>query len=353
MTGKNERGANGTLYKLVSADKVPAGATTVPLGEPAEGDISGDPDDEVVAAAGEEAPAVTTDVTDAAPEFAQASPSSSVATPLPAASPAASVATGPVVVALLNETGHESGNATFAESPEGVSITVAVNELEPGEHGIHVHETGVCDATTPKFFSAGRHFDPDRTKHGGPPPADGHAGDLGNITVDDSRRGELSLTSDRSNLADLRDADGSALVIHRQPDDLKTNPEGNSGARTLCGVIFPPQKSIPGNNQTKATPTTDQAAAEPLESEIVVDMADIFFDPDRITIPADTDVRITLVNVGETVHNFAIEEQNVSVDVQPGDTAEEVLNLPPGSYEFVCDVPGHKQAGMVGVIAVQ
>jgi Cu-Zn family superoxide dismutase len=355
MTGKNEQGANGMLYKLVSADKIPEGATTVPLGEPARGDISGDPEEEVTETEGVEAPAATTNETEAALELAEATPASNAATPFPAASPTAGAPAAPVVVVLLNAKGRESGTATFAEGLDDVAITVTVKGMEAGEHGIHVHETGVCDATTtPRFFSAGRHFNPDRAKHGGPPPAaDGHAGDLGNITIDDNRGGELSLTSDRFTLADLQDGDGSALIIHQDPDDLKTNPEGNSGPRTLCGIIFPPQGSLPANNQPEATPNTDQAATEPLDSGIVVDMADIYFDPDRITIPADTEVRISLVNSGETVHNFTIEEQNVSVDLEPGDTTEEVLNLPRSSYEFICDIPGHKQAGMVGVIEVQ
>ena len=31
--------------------------------------------------------------------------------------------------------------------------------------------------------------------------------------------------------------DGSSLVIHAAPDDFKTDPTGNSGARVACGVI--------------------------------------------------------------------------------------------------------------------
>jgi Cu-Zn family superoxide dismutase len=33
------------------------------------------------------------------------------------------------------------------------------------------------------------------------------------------------------------DADGSAIVIHAQPDDQRTDPSGNSGARVLCGRL--------------------------------------------------------------------------------------------------------------------
>ncbi len=45
--------------------------------------------------------------------------------------------------------------------------------------------------------------------------------------------------------------------------------------------------------------------------------------------------------------------KDISVDVAPGDTASTIVNLPPGSYKFICNVPGHKQAGMNGVLVVK
>ncbi len=166
-----------------------------------------------------------------------------------------------VEVILRDVDGQEVGLATFAETPDGeVSIGVSVEGLEPGEHGIHVHETGVCDPEGDQpFASAGGHYNPTGTTHGGPSGAagsvpmgtpegvgtpgvtPGHAGDLGNILVDDSGRARLQLTTDQFELAELNDADGSALVIHADRDDLVTDPAGNSGPRIVCGVIFPPQ----------------------------------------------------------------------------------------------------------------
>ena len=53
--------------------------------------------------------------------------------------------------------------------------------------------------------------------------------------------GELYSTLVPANGADgqpaLKDADGSALVIHANPDDYKTQPIGAAGERIACAVI--------------------------------------------------------------------------------------------------------------------
>jgi len=166
----------------------------------------------------------------------------------------------PVTVALQNVDGLLAGSLTFSEDEPGmVSITGNIIGLEPGDHGIHVHETGACDPSGEKpFSSAGAHFNPTDAKHGGPPEAadeaatpmaspvsgEAHAGDLGNVTVGDDGIGRFSITTDRFTISpgetSLADGDGSAVVVHADADDLKTDPSGNSGDRLVCGVIFPP-----------------------------------------------------------------------------------------------------------------
>ena len=79
---------------------------------------------------------------------------------------------------------------------------------------------------------------------------------------------------------------------------------------------------------------------------------DIYFEPKEVTIPANTDVTFTLPNDGVTVHNFSIDALGISVDQAPGST-ETVINAPPGTYEYYCNVPGHKAAGMVGTLIVE
>jgi glucose/arabinose dehydrogenase/uncharacterized cupredoxin-like copper-binding protein len=104
------------------------------------------------------------------------------------------------------------------------------------------------------------------------------------------------------------------------------------------------------------TPTT--GAASPIASPSgagaqTITMVDIKFDPNALTIPANTDVTISLPNNGASMHNFSIDQLNISVDVQPGQTGSVTINAPAGTYEFYCNVPGHKAAGMVGTLTVQ
>ena len=88
---------------------------------------------------------------------------------------------------------------------------------------------------------------------------------------------------------------------------------------------------------------------------------DIFFKPNLATIPADTPVRVVLVNHGAALHNFSItdhknsdlENLNISVDTEPGKTSETTINAPEGTYYFYCDQPGHEQAGMFGYLEVK
>jgi Cu-Zn family superoxide dismutase len=63
-----------------------------------------------------------------------------------------------------------------------------------------------------------------------------HMGDLPNLVV--AANGAGSIVFDVAATADnLFDADGTAIVIHAGPDDERTDPSGNSGARVACAVL--------------------------------------------------------------------------------------------------------------------
>ena len=62
---------------------------------------------------------------------------------------------------------------------------------------------------------------------------------------------------------------------------------------------------------------------------------------------------VTLPNEGVTLHNFSLDALGISVDIAPGETKTVTINAPAGTYEYYCNVPGHKEAGMTGTLIVQ
>jgi len=115
-----------------------------------------------------------------------------------------------------------------------------------------------------------------------------------------------------------------------------------------------PSVATPAGSTTEATPAggEEQAAGQGAGNAVEVVAKDIFFEPKVLSIPADTDVTVQVPNQGVTLHNFSIDELGIDVDIAPGATEEVVINAPAGEYEFYCNVPGHKQAGMVGTLTV-
>ena len=113
-----------------------------------------------------------------------------------------------------------------------------------------------------------------------------------------------------------------------------------------------PKLTITVSDEGMATPAAEAAAAQSADAATIV-MRDIFFEPEEMTIPADTGVTFTLANEGVTLHNFSIDALDVSVDVDAGASKEVVIDAPAGTYEYYCNVPGHKAAGMVGTLTVE
>jgi Cu-Zn family superoxide dismutase len=140
---------------------------------------------------------------------------------------------------LRDSSGRVVGSAVLLQRGGGVRILIDLKGVAPGIKAVHIHEVGRCDP--PSFESAGAHFNPTKAEHGTANPRGPHAGDLPNITVDAKGEGHLEVTASRVTLergaASLFGAAGSALVVHEGPDDMRTDPEGNSGARIACGLI--------------------------------------------------------------------------------------------------------------------
>ena len=140
---------------------------------------------------------------------------------------------------LRNADGDAIGWARFTEDARGiVHVNVHVKGISPGAHGIHIHAVGSC---SPTFADAGGHHNPLGHQHGLDNPLGAHAGDLPVLIVNEEGVGHLNAITDLATLSPgpvgIFDADGSALVIHANPDDQVTDPTGNSGGRIACGAI--------------------------------------------------------------------------------------------------------------------
>ncbi len=140
---------------------------------------------------------------------------------------------------IADTEGATIGKVTFEQAPGGVLVSVDVTGLPPGGHGIHLHAVGSC---SPDFKASGGHINPEGVAHGLLNPGGGDNGDLPNLyaAADGSARAEFFTTRVSLKGADLPallDADGSAVIIHENPDDHMTQPIGGAGGRIACGVI--------------------------------------------------------------------------------------------------------------------
>ena len=128
------------------------------------------------------------------------------------------------------------GTVEFFATPMGVVVCTDVSGLPYDEdtprrsqiYGMHIHNTGKCTGTGEEPFSdAGPHFD----MSGGEHPY--HSGDLPPLFGNDGYAWGSVLT----NRFSPEDIMGRAVIIHRDADDMISQPAGASGERIACGII--------------------------------------------------------------------------------------------------------------------
>jgi Cu-Zn family superoxide dismutase len=144
----------------------------------------------------------------------------------------------PAAVANLEPTtgNNVRGTVTFTQDGDAVRVSANVTGLKPGaEHGFHVHEKGDCSSGD--GMSTGGHFNPDGKPHGAQSSAH-HAGDMPALVADSYGNAAASFTLRGVSVAGgAADLVGKGLIVHRDPDDYRTQPTGNAGPRVACAVI--------------------------------------------------------------------------------------------------------------------
>ncbi len=130
-----------------------------------------------------------------------------------------------------------TGTVTFTQTDDKVLVVADITGLAPNtKHGFHIHEKG--DLSADDLSSAGGHWNPDHHIHGGPTTSPVHAGDLGNLEADADGKAHLELTLTGISVGgEKNDIIGHSVIIHAKPDDLSSQPAGNSGPRVAGGVI--------------------------------------------------------------------------------------------------------------------
>ncbi|XP_068922520.1 copper chaperone for superoxide dismutase isoform X2 [Petaurus breviceps papuanus] len=141
-------------------------------------------------------------------------------------------------VAMLGKPGAVQGVVRFLQvSPQCCLIEGTIDGLDPGPHGLHVHQYGDL---TQNCASCGDHFNPDGMPHGGPKDTHRHLGDLGNVYADADGRVTFRMEDEKLKVWDII---GRSLVIDADEDDLGqgghplSKVTGNSGERLACGII--------------------------------------------------------------------------------------------------------------------
>ena len=138
-------------------------------------------------------------------------------------------------VDLKTSDGQDAGWLRMKKDGRDVEITGKLKNLPPGDHGMHIHQVGKCEA--PDFKSAGAPYNPTGKQHGRDNPLGHHAGDLGNIDVGSGGESSVNIKAKNLELWAGDSAMDKSVLVHAQRDDNKTDPSGNSGDRIACGVI--------------------------------------------------------------------------------------------------------------------
>ncbi|HET8524188.1 MAG TPA: cupredoxin domain-containing protein [Thermomicrobiales bacterium] len=141
----------------------------------------------------------------------------------------------------------------------------------------------------------------------------------------------------------------------------------------VAGSIRVGAGALPSGRASCASPVASPAATPPASpvsspiaspipecvtpaaiTSVTIEAHDLYFAPNAITLAANTDVTLTIKNAGALPHDFYVDGLNIrTAIIPPGNSVTVTLNASPGTYQFYCNQPGHRFAGMTGTLVVK
>jgi uncharacterized cupredoxin-like copper-binding protein len=116
-------------------------------------------------------------------------------------------------------------------------------------------------------------------------------------------------------------------------------------------AVAPPPSSTPSTTTQQTTTTTSTAPVGTGKTTVTVNMVEYAFQLSQSSIPSGQ-ITFVINNKGNEVHNFAILGNKAGAQIAPGTSETWTVSLPPGTYNYQCDVPFHAERGMVGQFTV-
>ena len=179
-------------------------------------------------------------------------------------------------------------------------------------------------------------------------------------TTGDDEEGEATVEAAGTDAEGTVEADVAAVegTVEAGADAVVAGAEGTveAAAGTVEAAVSAVEGTVEAVAAGDASPEASPAASPVAADGLVLTARDIAYDPTTLTIQAaDEPVTITFENVGAAEHDFVIDALEIHVVAMPGETVDIVIpaGTAPGTYDFYCSVPGHKEAGMVGTLVVE
>ncbi|MBX7214770.1 MAG: multicopper oxidase domain-containing protein [Thermoflexales bacterium] len=98
--------------------------------------------------------------------------------------------------------------------------------------------------------------------------------------------------------------------------------------------------------------TTPQKVEGELLGTLVITGIDIAYSQGNFMVDNPGRYKIRFVNKGSILHDVTF-PNGIKIEAKAGETVEQDIMVPPNGLTFICSIPGHKDAGMIGAISVK